>query len=52
MRKTDSRFSVIDFLIIVAMLMIVVGMFGSQLHKATSKARRAETATAVAPSNR
>jgi hypothetical protein len=51
-RKTGFRFSVIDFLIIMAMLMIVVGMFGSQLHKATSKARRADAATAVVPSNR
>ncbi|MGA2629560.1 MAG: hypothetical protein ABSG54_05035 [Terriglobia bacterium] len=52
MRKTESRFSVIDFLIIVAMLMIVVGMFGAHLHKTASKARRAEAATAVVPSNR
>jgi Tfp pilus assembly protein PilV len=51
MRKTDSGFSIIDFLILVAMLMIVVGMFGQRLHNAPGKAKPS-AATTVAESPR
>ena len=31
MRRTESGFSVVDFMIIVALLLIVIGMFGPRL---------------------
>lgn len=53
MQKTDTRFSIVDFLIIVAMLLIVVGMFGQRLHRTAGKAKPSAAATSVAePSGR
>ena len=47
MRQTNSGFSVIDFLIIVALLLIVVGMFGPRLAQ-SRKAKNASGSTTCA----
>jgi len=44
MRRTDSGFSIVDFLIIVALLLIVIGMFGPRL----AQSRKAKNASASA----
>jgi Tfp pilus assembly protein PilV len=50
MRQTNSGFSVIDFLIIVALLLIVVGMFGPRLAQSRkAKNASAPTTCATAP---
>lgn len=37
MRNTNSGFSIVDFLIIMALFLIVMGMFGPQLSKYVNK---------------
>jgi hypothetical protein len=37
MRKRIEGFSIVDFLIIMAILLIVIGMFGSHLSKGRNK---------------
>jgi competence protein ComGC len=49
MRRTESGFSIVDFLIIIALLLIVVGMFGPYIAKSRGKAK---TAAVVASSAR
>ena len=48
MRQTDSGFSIVDFLIIVALLLIVLGMFGPRLAQSRNKTRTASTSTTCA----
>jgi Tfp pilus assembly protein PilV len=47
MRRTNSGFSLIDFLIIVALLLIVIGMFGPRLAQ-SRKARNPSASTTCA----
>jgi Tfp pilus assembly protein PilV len=44
MRRTNLGFSLVDFLIIVALLLIVIGMFGPRL----AQSRKARNASASA----
>jgi hypothetical protein len=44
MRRNSLGFSIVDFLIIVALLLIVVGMFGPRL----AQSRKAKAASATA----
>ncbi len=50
MRPKDSGFSLVDFLIIIALLLIVIGLVGPRLHKSANKMRSSPTsATLVQP---
>jgi type II secretory pathway pseudopilin PulG len=48
MRRTESGFSIVDFLIIVALLLIVIGMFGPRLAQSRKKANNTAVVTAPA----
>jgi hypothetical protein len=48
MRRTESGFSIVDFMIIVALLLIVIGMFGPRLAQSRKKANSGPVATAPA----
>ena len=39
MRRTNQGFSIVDVLIIIALLLIVIGMFGPLVKKSNSKAK-------------
>jgi Tfp pilus assembly protein PilE len=39
MRNTNSGFSIVEFLIIVALLLVVVGMFGPRVSKYVNKSK-------------
>jgi len=52
MRKTETGFSIVDFLIIVAMLLIVVGMFGQRLHRTAGNGRPSAATSVAEPSGR
>ena len=47
MRRIELGFSIIDFLIIVALLLIVIGMFGPRLAQ-SRRAKNASTSTTCA----
>jgi competence protein ComGC len=48
MRRTESGFSIVDFMIIVALLLIVIGMFGPRLAQSRKKANHTAVATVPA----
>jgi len=48
MRRTESGFSIVDFMIIVALLLIVIGMFGPRLAQSRKKANNTPVVTAPA----
>ncbi len=45
MKRNDKGFSLVDFLIVVAILLIMVGMVGPRLARTTSKAKLAPPST-------
>lgn len=47
MRRPESGFSIVDFLIIVALLLIVVGMFGPRLAQSRNKVKTAPAASST-----
>ena len=47
MRNTNSGFSIVDFLIIVALLLIVLGMFGPRVSKYMNKSKPDSSRAAV-----
>ena len=48
MRRSGQGFSIVDFLIIVALLLIVIGMFGPRLAQSRKKANKTAVATVPA----
>lgn len=48
MRRSGQGFSIVDFLIIVALLLIVIGMFGPRLAQSRKKANNPAFVTAPA----
>jgi hypothetical protein len=48
MRRSGQGFSIVDFLIIVALLLIVIGMFGPRLAQSRKKANNTAVVTAPA----
>jgi hypothetical protein len=46
-RHTNSGFSIVDFLIIMALMLIVVGLFGPLVRKSNSKAANGPARPAV-----
>ena len=50
MRRTNRGFSIVDFLIILALLLIVIGLFGPLVKRSSSKAKSpAVSASVVLP---
>ena len=47
MRNTNSGFSIVEFLIIVALLLVVVGMFGPRVSKYMHKSKANSSHAAV-----
>jgi Tfp pilus assembly protein PilV len=48
MRRTELGFSIVDFLIIVALLLIVIGMLGPRLAQSRNRTRNASTSATCA----
>ena len=47
MRRTTKGFSIVDFLIIMALLLIVIGIFGPLVKKSNNKAKSSAAPAAV-----
>jgi competence protein ComGC len=47
MRRTDLGFSVVDLLIIIALVLIVIGLFGPLVKKSNSRAKNPPARAAV-----